>query len=81
MGHTMVADERNQSLIIYGGFSFHHRILGDVLIYEINKKHMNRVQYNGEGPASRYLHAAAIYKVGLKICRFFFLCTVHLLQN
>ena len=62
MGHTIVADEITQSLIIYGGYSFSYGVLGDTWIYDITNRSYVRAQYGSEAaPSPRYLHAGAVY--------------------
>lgn len=71
MGHTIVADEITQSLIIYGGYSFSYGVLGDTWIYDITNRSYVRAQYGSEAaPSPRYLHAGAVYKVSYNKMKF-----------
>ena len=68
----MIADDLTESLVIYGGYSLHLGILGDVWKY--NTKTKNYVHDNSwsTAPSPRYFHAADVYKVCFGLVRLIF---------
>ena len=81
MGHTIVADEITQSLIIYGGYSFSYGVLGDTWIYDITNRNYVRAQYGSQAPSPRYLHAGAVYKVSYNKMKFICFLDLNVIQE
>lgn len=66
MGHSMV--EAPGSLIVFGGYSLAHGLLGDILSFNLTTGVWSCLipdQGLGSLPMARFLHSAVFYKVNL----------------